>query len=80
MSRFIKKFRFTRSFEEGVRLKDRGLKILSVSRYDLFDLESLLAIFYTGYNKASVYPRTIPVIFYRTAFFDIQQHHYHKII
>ncbi|HOZ70365.1 MAG TPA: hypothetical protein PK328_13405 [Chitinophagaceae bacterium] len=56
MSRFIKKFRFTRSFEEGVRLKDRGLKILSVSRYDLFDLESLLAIFYTGYNKASVYP------------------------
>ena len=56
MSRFIKKFRFTRSFEEGVRLKDRGLKILSVSRYDLFDLEALQAIFYAGYNKASIYP------------------------
>lgn len=56
MSRLIKKFRFTRSFEEGVRLKDRGLKILSVSRYDLFDLEALQAIFYAGYNKASIYP------------------------
>ena len=56
MSRFIKQFRFTRSYEEGVRLKDRGLKILYVSRYDLFDLEALLAIFYAGYNKASIYP------------------------
>ncbi len=56
MSGFIKKIRFTRSSEEGVRLRDRGMTILSVSRYDLFDLESLLAIFYAGYNKVSIYP------------------------
>jgi hypothetical protein len=56
MSGFIKKFRFTRCFEEGVRLRDRGIKILYVSRYDLFDTETLLSIFYAGYDKASIYP------------------------
>lgn len=56
MQAFNHTFRFTWTYEEGIRLRDRGVTLYNVSRIDLFDPVNLEAIFYTGYDKICVYP------------------------